>query len=736
MRVKTTIVLLAVAASLVLPHYFKEEGSQRSTDKSPASYNLPPNAEAGLNFITFVGLLTEFRGSATAPEAEIVSYAWDFDGDGVYDFQSSKTGLATYVYPHAGVYQASLRVYDGRGQEAIDAITVTVKAGTGRQEFLPAYKLKPGLAPAAAVPGDGIVDRYVVMINGGAEIRFWNDVTYLYSTLINDYKYSPERIYLLNYDGTNLDGLNPDGMIDSPASLPYADTVFTELATLIDRDDELLVWVTDHGRGYCGPKLDCYGYVGGRISVDSGDEQDYLERDFKLRSLMTGGNYADFYYNHGLNQLKVFYYPEGDRTRMYRHKFVSTFNQVYFEGLGERRSDSDVYIERLVNYLLGDTNRDGYIETSQGEVYDYDGDEKSPYDPITGVFDEDDWGSWDYYEDNFNYINSGYPGTSYVIFDANFDNHLDIDFNYDPNHLEVDGTDLDNQGLFDGIDVNDDGDMDDWISIDEVIHIATAGPDIYDDDLATLLGKIAPQVSSVIMEPCFSGGFVDDLSAPRRVIVTATEEETESWGADVDFFVELFTDALHRQTRYGVPVNADSNENGHISIREAFNYAAQHDDREEIPQYDDNGDGVSHPYPIPEGGEGNLGPKTYLESYWGLRLRPVMATQSGSPGSIITYTLQVTNTGDVPDTFDVSASGYTWKTNVPAAVGPVTRSHSTALVVTVTIPLTVTDEFSDTAAIIVTSRGDKAKTATTQLISLAQALEPSTRYLFLPMILK
>jgi hypothetical protein len=93
--------------------------------------------------------------------------------------------------------------------------------------------------------------------------------------------------------------------------------------------------------------------------------------------------------------------------------------------------------------LLGDADRDGYIETSQGEVYDYDKDGKSPYTPTTGVFDEGDWGSWDYYEDDFNYINSGYPGTSYVIFDANFDNHLDIDFNYDPNHLEVDGTDLD-----------------------------------------------------------------------------------------------------------------------------------------------------------------------------------------------------------------------------------------------------------------------------------------------------
>ena len=47
---------------------------------------------------------------------------------------------------------------------------------------------------------------------------------------------------------------------------------------------------------------------------------------------------------------------------------------------------------------------------------------------------------------------------------------------------------------------------------------------------------------------------------------------------------------------------------------EAFNYAAANDYYDEIPQYDDNADGVSHTDPVPNGGDGLLGSDTYLRS--------------------------------------------------------------------------------------------------------------------------
>ncbi len=52
--------------------------------------------------------------------------------------------------------------------------------------------------------------------------------------------------------------------------------------------------------------------------------------------------------------------------------------------------------------------------------------------------------------------------------------------------------------------------------------------------------------------------------------------------------------------------------NGYVSMLEAFNYAAGNDFFDEIPQYDDNGDGLSHTNPVPAGGDGTLGCNTYL----------------------------------------------------------------------------------------------------------------------------
>jgi hypothetical protein len=77
-------------------------------------------------------------------------------------------------------------------------------------------------------------------------------------------------------------------------------------------------------------------------------------------------------------------------------------------------------------------------------------------------------------------------------------------------------------------------------------------------------------------------------------------------------FIRGFVAALHGKNEYGNPVDADTNGNGYVSMLEAFNYAAGNDYYDEIPQYDDNGDGLSHTDPVPAGGDGTLGCNTYL----------------------------------------------------------------------------------------------------------------------------
>ena len=220
-----------------------------------------------------------------------------------------------------------------------------------------------------------------------------------------------DHIILLNNEGTDPTGSNPNDMIDGSATSESITSVINSLAAQLDADDQLLIWVTGQGYGYEGIKTPFYCYLAGRASIDPEDEQDDLERDFKLRSFSAFWNGE--VRNMGLNVLL----PSSDydvvhqATILYRANYVSRFDNLDFEQ-GGVRSDSDVYIERLVDYAFGDTNRDGWIDANAGERFDYDGDGIPPYDRNTDSYDEDDWGKLDTYDDNYNYLSTMVPGNN------------------------------------------------------------------------------------------------------------------------------------------------------------------------------------------------------------------------------------------------------------------------------------------------------------------------------------
>lgn len=582
----------------------------QQTSSAVQSYQ-EPLAFAGSDEVVVVGEPVAFFGQGASADDEIVEYAWDFEADGVQDFVSTHTGYTTHRFGTTGDYRCILTVKDSLGRLARDsrriiAVAERVDSVTAQQMLYPAQ-------PTVDNTPDGVVHWYAIMINGGYESRFWTDVELAYDMLTNGYGFSQSDIYLLNRDGTNPDGDNPNGMIDYSATIENIERVFNELATRANGDDEVFIWITGHGYGYHGPLSQggqYLGYNSGRMSVDPGDEPDFIESDFKLRGLFTGGDYRC---NHGMGEWKVRKkYYSGRGTQYYRNKFVSTLDNVYIEELDSTVSDDDIYIERLVDYLLGDTNRDGYIDTSAGEVFDYDGDSDQPYNHSTGTFDEDDWGEIDKLEDNYNNAPCKLPegGYPYQLFDEGLSGKICIDLGYAEGVPEVDGRDEDGVGLFDWMDVNQDGDTNDVVSIDEAILLAFGC--IYDDELAAQVDKLSAAKVTVAALPCFSGGLVDDLSLPSRVICTATIEEAVSWG---NVFIRGFVAALHKRDQYGNPVNADTNENGYVSMLEAFNYAASNDYYDEIPQYDDNGDDVSHTDPVPAGGDGSLGSETYLSEF-------------------------------------------------------------------------------------------------------------------------
>jgi PKD repeat protein len=91
-----------------------------------AAVNQPPLAVAEANPTSGdIGMTVSFDGSASSdPNGDPLSYAWDLDGDGAFD--DSTTAITTWTYNAAGTFHVSLRVSDGKGGTATDAVTIGV----------------------------------------------------------------------------------------------------------------------------------------------------------------------------------------------------------------------------------------------------------------------------------------------------------------------------------------------------------------------------------------------------------------------------------------------------------------------------------------------------------------------------------------------------------------------------------------------------------------------------------
>jgi len=104
----------------------------------------------------------------------------------------------------------------------------------------------------------------------------------------------------------------------------------------------------------------------------------------------------------------------------------------------------------------------------------------------------------------------------------------------------------------------------------------------------------------IVMEQCVSGKFISHLSAENRVIMTACADDENSYGADTEgawdefvyhFMCGLVSFSFHDSQ---LTIDADYDNDGLISMKEAFVYAAVTDSRNETPWYNDNGDGQGY----------------------------------------------------------------------------------------------------------------------------------------------
>ncbi len=123
-----------------------DAGGASSTNQVVQTYDMtirigtskaPPRAIAGLNLKRAqADVLTYFMGNhnsyATEPAATIpvTNYAWDLDGDGVYDSAGNGQPQPSFTYRSNGTFNVTLRVTDSNGLTGTDTVQCVVYGAT------------------------------------------------------------------------------------------------------------------------------------------------------------------------------------------------------------------------------------------------------------------------------------------------------------------------------------------------------------------------------------------------------------------------------------------------------------------------------------------------------------------------------------------------------------------------------------------------------------------------------
>jgi hypothetical protein len=136
------------------------------------------------------------------------------------------------------------------------------------------------------------------------------------------------------------------------------------------------------------------------------------------------------------------------------------------------------------------------------------------------------------------------------------------------------------------------------------------GPDLESADWSVLLRGLPGRVV-IVNAASASFPFLERLSAPRRIVITATDSPAQRYDT---VFAEYFIRALS-------DTSADIDKNGRISVWEAFagasasvrrHYQQRGQLSTEHALLDDNGDGVGNEVATP-GDDGSLASRTYLD---------------------------------------------------------------------------------------------------------------------------
>ncbi len=106
---------------------------------------------------------------------------------------------------------------------------------------------------------------------------------------------------------------------------------------------------------------------------------------------------------------------------------------------------------------------------------------------------------------------------------------------------------------------------------------------------------------------------------------------------------------------------------------------------------------------------------------YGAALTPPARVQAGGPGQVLTYTLQVANTGNTLDAFQLSLLGGAWAAQVQPASLTIAAGASASVSVRVTIPADAVSGAQNSLTVSVVSQSDAAASASAALTTLLGA---------------
>ena len=138
-------------------------------------------------------------------------------------------------------------------------------------------------------------DRYAILFSGGIDsshnyVRYWNDLKFMYSTLVNQLGFPTDHIAVLYADGT---GRDTDMPVDRAATQANLQTEVTDLSAEVQSNDTVFIFTTNHGGSFYPAKGSQADWYGGRLDNASDELNDNIKEQDYNKDLNGNGNKTD-----------------------------------------------------------------------------------------------------------------------------------------------------------------------------------------------------------------------------------------------------------------------------------------------------------------------------------------------------------------------------------------------------------------------------------------------------------